>query len=158
MTITWAVRISTTLIVLLLGCSLTRDVSDLSGGTCRADAIKNGDETDIDCGGGCGSCPNGRNCLTNADCQSGQCTDLAASAAGLRTCTKVCGVAEVGNFRCAPPCTADQVCVRRGDREAQCELLSWTCATSLVDCAREYCGMMNSFSQPGHIACASSCP
>ncbi len=40
--------------------------------TC-SDNIKNQDETDIDCGGRCGSCTNGRSCLINFDCQSNYC-------------------------------------------------------------------------------------
>jgi len=40
-----------------------------------ADGLKDGFETDIDCGGGqCGGCTNGRHCILAADCQSGVCT------------------------------------------------------------------------------------
>jgi hypothetical protein len=38
------------------------------------DVIKNGSETDIDCGGGqCPVCANGKACLVNSDCQSSNC-------------------------------------------------------------------------------------
>jgi beta-glucosidase-like glycosyl hydrolase len=38
------------------------------------DTVKNGNETDVDCGGSCTSkCANGRACAVNADCQSGSC-------------------------------------------------------------------------------------
>ena len=44
--------------------------------TC-SDQIKNGDETDLDCGGSCPTkCDVGDDCLVNDDCQSGSCTDL----------------------------------------------------------------------------------
>jgi hypothetical protein len=38
------------------------------------DAIQNGSETDVDCGGGaCPDCPNGDTCSVNGDCQSNNC-------------------------------------------------------------------------------------
>ena len=41
--------------------------------TCN-DGIKNGSETDVDCGGGtCAGCVNFKTCKVNADCQSGYC-------------------------------------------------------------------------------------
>lgn len=43
------------------------------GATCN-DCMKNGDETDIDCGGdACGPCEASKDCLDDADCQSGVC-------------------------------------------------------------------------------------
>ncbi|MBR4984542.1 MAG: lamin tail domain-containing protein [Proteobacteria bacterium] len=52
---------------------------DQSTGACSscADRIKNGDETDIDCGGTiCGACDAGRSCQANVDCLSYQCTQF----------------------------------------------------------------------------------
>ncbi|MBN1656185.1 MAG: hypothetical protein JXA30_20620 [Deltaproteobacteria bacterium] len=37
------------------------------------DGLINGDETDLDCGGGCPACENGRACITYKDCESGFC-------------------------------------------------------------------------------------
>ena len=37
------------------------------------DGIKNQDETDIDCGGSCPKCEDGKNCSTDTDCLSGWC-------------------------------------------------------------------------------------
>lgn len=37
------------------------------------DKLKNGDESDIDCGGSCGPCVDGKTCGGNDDCQSGAC-------------------------------------------------------------------------------------
>jgi len=44
-------------------------------GTCATcnDFIKNHDESDVDCGGICNSCVNGKICLINSDCQSNNC-------------------------------------------------------------------------------------
>jgi hypothetical protein len=42
--------------------------------TC-SDRLKNGTETDIDCGGGlCPGCGGGKGCLTASDCRSAVCT------------------------------------------------------------------------------------
>jgi hypothetical protein len=38
------------------------------------DGIKNGAETDVDCGGpDCPKCPDGKGCAAGSDCQSGFC-------------------------------------------------------------------------------------
>jgi hypothetical protein len=51
--------------------------------TCR-DRIKNGDETDVDCGGSCQTCWTGKRCVNSLDCQSQFCR---ASTCGAPTCT-----------------------------------------------------------------------
>jgi cysteine-rich repeat protein len=51
--------------------------------TCSDGFLHNGgsgSETDIDCGGSCPDCVNGKTCLTGADCQSGICAGLVCSA------------------------------------------------------------------------------
>jgi hypothetical protein len=42
--------------------------------TCQ-DEIKNGDETDVDCGGSCDPCNLGQACLVSADCTEGTCEE-----------------------------------------------------------------------------------
>ena len=37
------------------------------------DGVRNGNETDVDCGGGCAACANDRKCSVDVDCQSGYC-------------------------------------------------------------------------------------
>src|SRR4051812_25528928 len=39
-----------------------------------ADQVHNGDETDVDCGGACGTCAIGKLCLVATDCATGFCT------------------------------------------------------------------------------------
>ena len=51
----------------LAACNVT-----VSTNSCD-DLIFNGNETDVDCGGSCASCGDGRGCLRNADCLSGLC-------------------------------------------------------------------------------------
>src|SRR3989442_1281063 len=41
--------------------------------TCR-DGVRDGDETDVDCGGACAPCATGQMCNLAADCQSTACT------------------------------------------------------------------------------------
>ena len=53
-----------------------------------SDGLKNGPETDLDCGGGCGLCGEGAACKTDADCTGslcvgGQCSGGAMALAGL---------------------------------------------------------------------------
>jgi len=43
------------------------------------DGIKNGDESDVDCGGNCPSCASAHNCNINLDCQSGVCRPFCAN-------------------------------------------------------------------------------
>ena len=64
-------------------CELT--TSKCSSPTCL-DTIRNGNETDVDCGGGglCGTCPVGRGCKIDKDCATGKC-DLAAGACACPT-------------------------------------------------------------------------
>lgn len=61
----------------------TEDAQCAGGGYCFMnvcakcdDTVKNGDETDVDCGGGhCGDCANGKTCAALDDCTSMFCTD-----------------------------------------------------------------------------------
>lgn len=39
------------------------------------DGEKNGDETDVDCGGPCGACEEGRACDTDSDCTTSSCVE-----------------------------------------------------------------------------------
>ncbi|MBK8258467.1 MAG: lamin tail domain-containing protein [Polyangiaceae bacterium] len=40
------------------------------------DGIKNGAESDTDCGGGCQNCPTGKACKVNSDCKGGLCQSM----------------------------------------------------------------------------------
>jgi hypothetical protein len=58
--------------------------------TCT-DGLKNGSESDVDCGATCSpmTCPNGKMCVANSDCSSANCASLLCSALGCQTCWKV---------------------------------------------------------------------
>ncbi len=67
--------------------------TDCQGGTCTnnicggmaqggcSDGIKNGTETDVDCGGTCAACGDGKSCLHASDCSSGSCNNNLCQAA-----------------------------------------------------------------------------
>lgn len=59
------------------------DGNTLNGDGCSAsctteprctDGIRNGTETDVDCGGSCAACAAGRSCSQNSDCSTGSCS------------------------------------------------------------------------------------
>lgn len=52
---------------------LAAELASHPGSQTCSDAISNGDESDVDCGGSCAPCFNGRLCYQNGDCQSGNC-------------------------------------------------------------------------------------
>jgi hypothetical protein len=61
-----------------------------TGGTCAMptcmDSVQNGNETDVDCGGGtCPKCANGDKCAAGTDCTSGFCY-VTGGGAGQKTC------------------------------------------------------------------------
>jgi hypothetical protein len=58
------------------GEPLTTTMAMWNGVACN-DAMKDGDETDIDCGGSvCAPCANGQMCIVNADCVSNNCQTM----------------------------------------------------------------------------------
>ena len=57
-----------------LGCNASTCMFDLSGCLTCYDGVDNSPlETDVDCGGPCGPCADGKKCVINNDCQSGYC-------------------------------------------------------------------------------------
>jgi hypothetical protein len=85
--------------------------------TC-SDGIKDGGETDVDCGGSCPSCAMGQACQSNSDCITGLCDPDAhtcTSACTPRTCAQLgfnCGAADDGcggQLTCGT-CTAPSTC------------------------------------------------
>ena len=101
-----------------------------------SDGLKNGSETDVDCGGMCKPCGNNKGCLVGADCTSGRCaagqcvsaacsdgmkdfseTDIDCGGADCPACItgKACGAASdcmsgvCTAGKCAPPSCSDSV-------------------------------------------------
>ncbi len=91
-----------------------------SAPTCH-DRVRNGTETDVDCGGGCPRCPNGKLCRGQDDCESGLCVSGVCRACVVDT---DCGIDAAG------PCRCDTV-----DRETQQEVCNNALGgPSVADC------------------------
>jgi hypothetical protein len=56
------------------GSASTTMASTSSGGGSCDDNVKDGEESDVDCGGSCTGCAIGKTCKQNTDCDSGVCT------------------------------------------------------------------------------------
>ena len=72
-----------------------------------SDAIQDGDETDLDCGGVCAPCAEGRRCLRPADCASALCANnrcaVRFACAEALACVEGCPVRDAA---CADGCAA----------------------------------------------------
>lgn len=68
--------------------------SVINGGTAPTctDAVKNGTETDVDCGGTCtADCANGKTCAANSDCTSANCVaGVCQASGGTSPCSTLC--------------------------------------------------------------------
>jgi hypothetical protein len=69
-----------------------------------SNGIKDGNETDVDCGGSCPACSNGKQCTTGASCASGFCVDGVCCNAGCNGLCQACTNVRTGaaNGVCAP--------------------------------------------------------
>lgn len=92
------------------------DATDTVGSTCT-DGIKNGNETDVDCGGpDCLPCADGRDCVSARDCASAVCGTSKKCAAP--TCTDGVKNGTETDIDCGgtcPPCMAGQHCAAHAD-------------------------------------------
>jgi hypothetical protein len=108
----------------LTPCANGRCGTEFPPATCF-DRVKNGDETDVDCGGSCGACAEGFACSDASDCETGACNGTCAAGTchdGLRDgfetdvdCGSGCGGCAVGKVcwsnsdcasgHCGLPCT-----------------------------------------------------
>ncbi|RZO65433.1 MAG: hypothetical protein EVA89_02210 [Sandaracinaceae bacterium] len=114
------------------------------------DGLQNGDEPDVDCGGGCSPCAEGGTCRGAADCVSGSCV---GGVCRPPTCTDgLINGDEVG-LDCGggcPPCGPGQPCSRDDDCESEvcvsgacadpsCSDLVRNGAETSVDCGGAEC-------------------
>lgn len=84
------------------------------------DGQQNGDETDVDCGGGtCSPCDDDQACTDNPDCNSGVCTDMVCAAA---TCDDAVQNQDESDVDCGgetcDKCLDGDSCVDSGDCES----------------------------------------
>lgn len=81
--------------------------------TCQ-DGVRNGNETDVDCGGSCPRCATGKTCATRNDCASALCTNGVC-----QTCAAAadCGVDSDGSMcACRTNAANQQVCTKLNGR------------------------------------------
>ncbi|HLX69933.1 MAG TPA: hypothetical protein VKV04_09935 [Verrucomicrobiae bacterium] len=95
-----------------------------------SDGVKNGNETDVDCGGGtCSPCANGKVCVVNSDCTSGACTNGVCT---VNTCTNGIQDGQETDVDCGGPvcskCVNGKKCVGNSD------CLSGTCNSGTHIC------------------------
>jgi hypothetical protein len=79
-----------------------------------SDGIKNGNETDVDCGGSCLPCANDQRCATQADCASSFCVNSTCQACTSNQQNQECGYDAYGNvcFCGLPAAGGSKVCHR----------------------------------------------
>ncbi|CAM9828130.1 unnamed protein product, partial [Phaeothamnion confervicola] len=92
-------------------------VSTAANLTLCADRVRNGNETDVDCGGGSCSqvCATGQNCAAASDCEFGACVGGICGVA-VKICSEDCGgrgnctyIDTAGTALAATACTVDRL-------------------------------------------------
>jgi hypothetical protein len=96
------------------------------------DALPGGTETDVDCGGSCGTCPKGSACSTAADCDTQHCLNS--------LCVEMCtdGVkdgteTDVDCGGTCAKCGLNKICSVNGD------CASGTCTSGMCSCVAASC-------------------
>ncbi len=95
------------------------------GNHCQ-DRVRDGDETDVDCGGSCLACAASRACAASDDCQSGTCS---AGACTAPTCTDGIENGFEGDIDCGGVCSTKCVRGQRCDDGYDCA--SGMCASGV---------------------------
>jgi hypothetical protein len=78
--------------------------------TC-SDGRKNGSESDVDCGGSCPPCANGKSCTGRDDCEGGFCANGACAACAT---SEQCGIDDNGPCFCEPTVGGPKACNQGG--------------------------------------------
>lgn len=108
------------------------------------DNLKNGSETDIDCGGSCPKCPDGDACLIDSDCQSNACDDNTCGVP-LPLCAQQAPDPATGQ-RCPlfMPCTDSSECgILQGCQQWFCNNAKTCELNALVNCWTDVGGACN---------------
>ena len=140
-------------------CSLASDCKSgvCSGSVCVApsctDSVKNGDETDVDCGGTtCGACADSKKCILAGDCKSGVCTAGACAAPSCTDSVKN-GVetdVDCGGGTC-PKCADTKACAYASDcKSGVCDSAGKCAVPSCTD------GVQNG--KEIGVDCGGTCP
>ncbi|AKT43044.1 uncharacterized protein CMC5_072710 [Chondromyces crocatus] len=121
-------------------CAVGADCASLScinnrcmNPTC-SDGVKNGQETDIDCGGTCGACDPGAACLVGGDCKEQVCVNDVCLVASCNDGVKNGFETDIdcGNI-CGKKCPPGQRCSANGDCSTnRCQQFLCACPTDMV--------------------------
>jgi hypothetical protein len=101
------------------------------------DGVKNGNETDVDCGGGtCAPCANGKTCGVGSDCQSKDC-DPTLHTCSAPSCTDGVQNGNETDIDCGggtcPPCAPGKNCMTAGDcTSGVCDPTLHTCSLGIA--------------------------
>jgi len=114
------------------------------------DGIKNGDETDIDCGGSCSACENGKNCKINFDCLSSYCNLYKICEANCNNGAKDGDETDVDCGGSCPACQNGKNCISNFD------CLSKFCSTNNI-CVIPNCANKIQDGDEQGVDCGGSC-
>ncbi len=112
------------------------NVCDPGSNTCAAaptcsDNVKNGTETDVDCGGGCPPCAVGGACMQNGDCVTNVCNPATQTCSAMPTCMDGIKNQNETDIDCGGmcgPCAVGQDCTTNADcSSGNCDPATKTC-------------------------------
>jgi hypothetical protein len=145
------------------GCATAADcvsgVCDTAAKTCLApscaDVVKNGTETDVDCGGSCPSkCAAGKGCATATDCVSGVC-DPATKLCAAPSCSDGLKNGTESDVDCGGPCAG---CANGKSCNASTDCASGACNPSTKTCVAPSCSDGVKNQNETDVDCGGSCP
>lgn len=128
----------------------TRPPAD--GPSCN-DGLKNGDETDFDCGGArCAPCGAGRHCVTGLDCDTSLCTGGVCVGPGCSNGARDGSETDVdcGGSKC-PKCADGKACASAGD------CANGFCPPTTLACALPSCSDGFKNASESDVDCGGSC-
>ncbi len=118
----WSARVTLGLAWFVALASACSSAGNVTGGETPANSCTDGKqsagETDVDCGGPCSPCADGKGCMAAADCSSGACTANKCGAPPAPTCSDKSKNGKETDVDCGggcPPCADGQACGGSGD-------------------------------------------
>lgn len=112
-------------------CNSSNKCDTTSTGPSCFDNTRNQNETDIDCGGNCQGCSNGKACINNTDCTSGHCDPDTQLCIFYDTCSNSVKDGEETDLDCGgncPPCEIGNQCILDSDCLSDyCSIKTNTC-------------------------------
>ena len=134
-----------------LTTTTTSTTSTTGGGPTCSDAIQNGGESDIDCGGPCAPCDDGKKCTKEGDCVSSVCTmSLCVTA----TCTDAVKNADETDVDCGGSCKTPCAVGKTCGKDVDC--VGGDCVSGM--CVAPACNDAKKDGDETGLDCGGSCP